>query len=142
MEAHVSQSLKDVHQRILIADPDAALRERLTQHLRAHGFDVVTAATGESAFHLLRDWLLPVGWLYTRANLPGLIDGWILADEYHDRYPDRAAVIAASRERVSAQGHVVLDEPSPIAALKAIRAVASSRKPVMFAGADPQRLAA
>ena len=50
MEAHVSQSLKDVHQRILIADPDAALRERLTQHLRAHGFDVVTAAAGESAF--------------------------------------------------------------------------------------------
>jgi CheY-like chemotaxis protein len=142
MEPHVSRSLEENHKRILIADPDAAFRERLTQHLRAHGFEVVTAVTGESAFHLLRDWHHPVGWLYTRADLPGLIDGWILADEYHDRYPDRAAVIAASRDRVSAQGHVVLDAPVPVAALEAIRAVASSRKPVVSAGADSQQLAA
>jgi DNA-binding NarL/FixJ family response regulator len=142
MEAHVSRSPEGNHKRILIADPDAAFRERLAQYLRAHGFEVLTAATGESAFHLLRDWYHPVGWLYTRADLPGLIDGWILADEYHDRYPDRAAVIAASREDISAKGHVVLDEPSPVAALEAIRAVASTQKPVMSAGADRQSLAA
>jgi CheY-like chemotaxis protein len=142
MEAHVSRLLKENHQRILIADPDAAFRERLTQHLRVHGFEVVSAATGESAFHILRDWHHPVGWLYTRANLQGLIDGWILADEYHDRYPYRTAVIAASRERVSAQGNVVLDEPSSVAALEAIRAATSSQKPVMSARADPQSLAA
>jgi len=142
MEAHVSQSLEENHKRILIADPDPAFRDHLTRHLRAHGFEVLTAATGERAFHILRDWHRSVGWLYTRANLPGLIDGWILADEYRDRHPDRAAVIAASREQVSAQGHVVLDEPSAVAALDAICAVASSQTPVMSAGADSQSLAA
>jgi DNA-binding response OmpR family regulator len=130
------------HERILIVDTDTAFCESLTRHLRAIGFEVVTAATGQSAFSLLRDWHRPIGWLYTRADLPGLIDGWILADEYHDRYPDRAAVIAASRGRVSVQGHVVLDEPSLAAALDAIHSVATTEKPATSADADPQSLAA
>ncbi len=130
------------HERILIVDTDTAFCESLTRHLRAIGFEVVTAATGQSAFSLLRDWHRPIGWLYTRADLPDLIDGWILADEYHDRYPDRAAVIAASRGRVSVQGHVVLDEPSLAAALDAIHSVATTEKPATSADADPQSLAA
>ena len=133
------------HERILIVDTDTAFCESLTRHLRAIGFEVVTAATGQSAFSLVRDWHRPIGWLYTRADLPGLIDGWILADEYHDRYPDRAAVIAASRGRVSVQGHVVLSEPSLTAALDALLAVASAK--AVEAGpattnTDPQRPAA
>jgi DNA-binding NarL/FixJ family response regulator len=126
-------------------DTNPAFRESLAQHLRASGLAVVTAATGEGAFHLLRDWNHPVDWLYTRADLPGLIDGWILADEYHDSHPHRAVVIAASVERVSAQGHVVLKEPSLAAALDAIRSVATGQKPAMAAAAtdtDPGRLAA
>jgi DNA-binding response OmpR family regulator len=126
-------------------DTDTAFRESLTRHLRAIGFEVVTAAAGESAFSLLRDWQRPIGWLYTRADLPGLIDGWILADEFREGRPDRAAVIAASRERVSVQGHVVLSEPSLTAALDALLAVASAK--AVEAGpattnTDPQRLAA
>ena len=145
MEAHVSRSLEGNHRRILIADTNAAFRESLAQHLRASGFEVVTAATGESAFHLLRDWQHPIGWLYTQADLPGLIDGWILADEYRDGHPDRAAVIATSRELVSAQGHVILSEPSLAAALDALLAIASAK--AVEAGpattnTDPQRLAA
>ena len=141
----MSRSPRGSHERILIVDTDTAFRESLTRHLRASGFEVVTAATGESAFSLLRDWHRPIGWLYTRADLPGLIDGWILADEYRDGHPHRAAVIAASRERVSAQGHVVLGEPSLAAALDALLAIASAK--VVEAGpattnTDPHRLAA
>ena len=126
-------------------DTNREFRESLPQHLRASGFEVVTAATGESAFSLLRNWRRPIGWLYTRADLSGLIDGWILADEYRDGHPHRAAVIAASRERVSAQGHVVLGEPSLAAALDALLAIASAK--AVEAGpattnTDPQRLAA
>jgi CheY-like chemotaxis protein len=142
MEDHVSRSLEGTHERILIVDTNPAFRDGLAEQLRSSGFEVVAAATGEQAFYLLRDWHHPIGWLYTRANLPGLIDGWILADEYHDRYPDRTAVIAASRGRVSAQGHVVLDEPSLAAALDAIHSVATTEKPATSADADPQSLAA
>ena len=145
MESHVSRSPEGTHERILIVDTNPAFRESLAQHLRASGFAVVTAATGESAFHLLRDWKHLIDWLYTRADLPGLLDGWILADEFHDSRPDQAVVIAASVERVSIQGHVVLKEPSLAAVLDAIRAVATTQKPAMAdaaTDADPERLAA
>jgi ActR/RegA family two-component response regulator len=141
----MSRSPRGSHERILIVDTDTAFRESLVRHLRTSGFEVVTAATGESAFSLLRDWHSPIGWLYTRADLTSLIDGWILADEYHDSHPQRAAVIAASRERVSAQGHVVLSQPSLAAALDALLAVASAKvveaRPATT-NTDPQRFAA
>lgn len=141
----MSRSPQGPRERILIVDTNTAFRESLTRHLRASGFEVVTAATGESAFSLLRDWHHPIDWLYTRADLPGLIDGWILADEYRDGHPDRAAVIAASREHVSAQGHVVLSEPSLAAALDALQSVSSAKvvedRPATT-NTDPQRLAA
>ena len=82
----------------------------------------------------------PIDWLYTRADLPGLVDGWILADEYHDHRPDRAAVIAASAERLSGQGHVVLRKPSLAAALDAIRAMATMRKRAVSAAAAEANL--
>jgi hypothetical protein len=93
----------------------------------------------------LRDWQHPIDWLYTRADLPGLIDGWILADEYHDGHPNRAAVIATSSERISVQGHLVLSEPSLAAALDALQTVASANAVAPRPAAtnpDLQRLAA
>jgi hypothetical protein len=82
---------------------------------------VTTADTGEHAFLILRDWQHPIGWLYTRASLPILIDGWILADEYHDTYPIRPVVIAASEDRSSAGGDIILSQPSPAAVLETIQ---------------------
>ncbi|QRM27594.1 hypothetical protein [Microvirga sp. VF16] len=52
---------------------------------------ILTADTGESAFYFLRDWDHLVDWLYTRANLLGPMDGWVLADEYHDS-PQTSAI--------------------------------------------------
>ena len=141
----MSRSPQGSHERILLVDTDAAFRESLAWHLRTSGLEVETAATGESAFSRLRDWHRPIGWLYTRADLPGLIDGWILADEYRDGHPQRAAVIAASRERVSAQSYVVLSEPSLTAALDALLTVASAKAVEAhpaITNTDPQRLVA
>jgi CheY-like chemotaxis protein len=104
-------------ERILLVDPNPLFLDRLAQGLRAMNFDVVATGSGEQAFHVLRDWHHPVDWLFSRASLPGLIDGWILADEYHDSHPARAAVIGAPQARVSAQGHIVLKDPAPAAVL-------------------------
>ena len=145
MEHHMSPSHEGMPERILIAETNKGFRESLAKRLRSSGFEVVTSMSGESAFYLLRDRMRPIDWLYSRADLPGLMDGWILADEYHDSYPDRAAVIAAAGERISVQGHVVLKEPSLAAALDAIRAVATMEKPAMpadAAEAAPKSLAA
>jgi CheY-like chemotaxis protein len=110
-------------ERILIVDTNPLFLERLALDLRARNFDVVTAGSGVQAFHVLRDWDHPVDWLFSRATLPGLIDGWILADEYHDSHPSRSAVIASPQAKVSAQGHIVLQDPSPTAVLDSMRCI-------------------
>lgn len=107
--------------RILIADNNPIFRETLAQRLQAAGYEVTTADTGEHAFLTLRDWQHPIEWLYTRADLPVLIDGCILADEYHDTYPGRPAVIAADETRSSGQRDIILAQPSPASVLETIR---------------------
>ena len=113
-------------QRILIADNNPDVREKLARCLRARGHDVIAAATGERAFLALRDWSRPIAWLYTRAALPGLIDGWILADEYHETHRNRTVVISGSVARISPRGDVVLNQPVPPAAFEAILGALSS----------------
>jgi CheY-like chemotaxis protein len=110
-------------ERILLVDTNPLFLERLAQELRARHFDVVATGSGERAFHVLRDWTHPVDWLFSRASLPGLIDGWILADEYHDGHPTRAAVIGAAQARTSIQGHIVLKDPSPAAVLDTMQGI-------------------
>jgi|tagenome__1003787_1003787.scaffolds.fasta_scaffold20927073_5 CheY-like chemotaxis protein len=108
-------------ERILIVDDNAIFRETLAERLRASGHEVLVAETGERAFLVLRDRSCPVGWLYTRAALPGLIDGWILADEYHDAHADRAVILSAACSRYSPRGDSILPHPTLTAALEAIR---------------------
>jgi CheY-like chemotaxis protein len=114
--------------RILVVDHNSIFRESLAQRLRAAGHDVATSGTGEHAFLMLRDWQHPIDWLYTCASLPILIDGWILADEYHDAHPTRPAVIAAPEARPLHQGDIVLAQASPTVVLKIIcRLIEQSR---------------
>jgi DNA-binding NtrC family response regulator len=113
-------------QRILIADDNPDFREKLAHCLRAQGHNVITAETGERAFMVLRDWGHPIDWLYTRASLPGLIDGWILADEYHEMHQNRAVIISTSEARVSSRGDIVLKQPILPTAFEAIIDAVSS----------------
>jgi len=118
----------DVQERVLLVDDNPIFCNVLAESLRAANFEVITAATGERAFMVLRDWGHPVDWLYSRAVLPGLIDGWILADEYHDTYPDRAVVISAPEAKTSSRQDIVLKQPTPAAVLEALRRLVDSRR--------------
>ncbi|QRM33581.1 hypothetical protein [Microvirga sp. VF16] len=132
-------------ERILIVETDADFQSSLALLLHEAGFDVMTATTGEQAFRLLRDWRRPIDWLYTRAILPGLIDGWILADQHRDNHPDRPTIIGAREVGYSAQGDIVLKEPTAATVLDAARHITVSahpQAPVEPVSADPQSLAA
>ena len=107
-------------QRILIADDNPIMRETLAQWLRTQAHEVVTADTGERAFLVLRDWSHPIGWLYTRAVLPGLVDGWILADEYHDMHGNRPVILAGAEQLISSRGDRVLKQTTAVAVFDAI----------------------
>jgi len=108
-------------ERILVVDDNHIFREALAQRLREAGYRVTTAETGVEAFFALRDWSRPVDWLYTRASLPSLIDGWILADEYHEHRKNRAVIIAASESRMSRHGDIILKQPSVTTVLDTLR---------------------
>jgi hypothetical protein len=72
---------------------------------------------------LLREWPRCIAWLYTKIDLPGLVDGWILADEYHQSHPCRAVLYAdgLSVERRPKPDAIFLREPvAPSAILSAL----------------------
>ncbi|PVE20674.1 hypothetical protein DC522_30915 [Microvirga sp. KLBC 81] len=106
---------------VLIVDSNLEFRERLAQQFRSASYKVFTAGTGEEAFFILRRRSHEIGWLYSRAVLAGLIDGWILADEYRETHPDRPAVIAAHDARFTARGDIVLRESTVDLASKTMR---------------------
>ena len=119
-------------QRILIADDNPIMRETLAQCLRTQAYEVITADTGERAFLALRDWSHPIGWLYTRAVLPGLVDGWILADEYHDMHGNRPVILAGAEQRISSRGDLVLKQPTVVAVVNAIHQVLVAMEKATF----------
>jgi hypothetical protein len=119
---------------ILIVDSNLGFCERLAPECRVANYTVLTAHTGERAFLILRHRQHRIGWLYCRAALPGLIDGWILADQYHDAYPSRPVIIAGHTTRFSARGDIVLNEPTVTVVSEIIRHV--------IEGAQPARAAA
>jgi DNA-binding response OmpR family regulator len=127
-------------QRILIVDDNPDFRKRLAHCLRGQGHEVITAETGERAFVVLRDREHPIDWLYTRASLPGLIDGWILADEYHETHGNRAVVISSSEARGSSRGNIILTQPMPPTAFKAIVGAVSSASQRQLQKCTLQRL--
>jgi hypothetical protein len=81
----VENTMSTVQQQLLIADDNPIVGETFAQWLRGEGHDVIAAETGTRAFLVLRDFSQAINRLYARAALPGLIDGWILADAYQDR---------------------------------------------------------
>jgi hypothetical protein len=100
-----------------LVDDNHLFREALAQQLRTAGYHVLTEDTGERAFVAVRNWERPIGWLYTRAALPHLVDGWILADAYHDVHAHRPAVISAAETRLS-ERDIILKQPTPAAVMK------------------------
>jgi CheY-like chemotaxis protein len=126
--------------RILIVDDNPVLREHLASLLRVRGDEVVTVSTGEQAFIRLRDWSKPIGFLCTKAALPGLVDGWILADEYHDAHPHRSVVIFAADERRSGRD-LILTNPTPSGIMDAIAQAIRSKDAASAVAGDVREAA-
>lgn len=80
--------------RVLIVQNEAISRELLAHLLRMSGYEPMTADTGESAFTAIRKWRGRIDCLFSVVRLPGLIDGWILGDEFRRWNPDRPVLLA------------------------------------------------
>jgi CheY-like chemotaxis protein len=80
---------------VLIVEQDAVTRELLQHKMHLGGFASVAVRTGEQALLLLREHRGAIDWLVTSRTLPGLVDGRILADEFHSYHPMRAVLLGA-----------------------------------------------
>ena len=88
-------AIPQVSMRVLIVQDEAIFRELLAHLLRMSGYEPMTADTGESAFTIIRKWRGRIDCLFSAVRLPGLIDGWILEDEFRRWNPDRPVLLAA-----------------------------------------------
>jgi CheY-like chemotaxis protein len=81
--------------RVLVVQGNPITRELLVHLLRIGGYDVLSAGTGERAFVTMREWRGRIDCLFTEITLPGLVDGWIVADEFRQSNPLRPVICAS-----------------------------------------------
>ena len=112
---------------VLVVEDDALVRELLTQLLCAGGFDVIAVPAGDRALLILCQLGEEIDWLVSKVGLPGLVCGWILADEYHEHHPDRPALLLSEldpAEKPSAQA-VFIPPVAPMRVLEVLQALKS-----------------
>jgi len=111
---------------VLVVEDEAIPRELLTQLLRTAGFEVMAAATGERALLSLCQGGEAIDWLVSKLSLPGLVCGWILADEYREHHPDRPVLLispTSTPATLSSERVVLVPPAAPLRILEALQAL-------------------
>jgi CheY-like chemotaxis protein len=84
--------------RVLVVDEDPVSRQLSAQFLRMAGFEPTLASTGAEALVTLRARPARTDWLVAPVELCGLIDGYILADEFHAAHPGRPVLLTGGEQ--------------------------------------------
>ena len=85
-------SPEDAPTTILVVEDEAVVRDLLVAELQDVGYRVVPVEAGEEALAILRERTHEIDWLFTDIRLPGVIDGWRVADEFRLNHPFRPVV--------------------------------------------------
>lgn len=111
---------------VLVVEDDAITRELLAQLLLTGGFDVITAPTGERALLALCQHRDEIDWLVSEVRLPGLVCGWMLADEYRQHHLDHPAVLIPPNfdpTKMSSEKVVFVPPGAPMRVLEVLQAL-------------------
>jgi len=126
---------------VLVVEPDAITRDLLQIALERAGFGTISAQTGEHALLVLREQRAAVDWLVTRQTLPGLVDGPVLADEFHVHHPSRPVLTDAGAAGVRQGTLRTMNLSSPDEIVGEVRALSTSVSAPQCSG-EKQALAA
>jgi len=83
---------------VLIVDDDPLSCGLLHNLLRTGGYHVEATSSPEAGLLELCRQRYRIAWLVTKIRFPGLVDGWILADEFHRHHASRPVVILTGDE--------------------------------------------
>jgi CheY-like chemotaxis protein len=89
--------------RVLIVEDEPIAREILGDLLKMAGYDVLSARTGEQALLTLVQERGRIDCLFTAVELPGLVDGWMLADEFRVADAAKPVVFATRSDAAEAR---------------------------------------
>jgi len=81
---------------ILVVEDEAIVRDLLVAELQDIGYNVIAVESGEQALAILQGRHEGIDWLFTDIRLPGVIDGWRVADEFRLTHPFRPVVFATA----------------------------------------------
>jgi len=82
---------------ILIVEDEALVRLSAVDMLEDAGFRMIEAGSGDEALELLTA-DSDVQLLFTDVNMPGIIDGLVLARQVHDRWPQIGIMVASAKK--------------------------------------------
>ena len=83
-------------QTVLIVEDSYLLLEIVASLCETQGVRVAEASTGEAALTILRAQGAAIDWLFTDINLPGLIDGWSVAQAFRAIHPHGPVVYTST----------------------------------------------
>jgi CheY-like chemotaxis protein len=114
---------------ILFVEDDPLIREFVVEALHDEGFHVIAASNGEEALDWCKQRIADV--LVTDIQLPGRIDGWLIAERCREHDPDLPVIYATGFSPVAARpvpGSLSLQKPyHPEAIVRAVRQAAEGR---------------
>ena len=91
---------------ILVVEDETPVRDLIVAELQDVGYNVVALDAGEPALAILQDRKQDIDWLFTDIRLPGVIDGWRVADEFRLTHPFRPVVYATAYSAEQAKHHL------------------------------------
>jgi CheY-like chemotaxis protein len=103
----------------LIVEDEWLLRMQMVDELHYAGWKTLEAATGEEALRQIEAGD-NVDFLVTDIRLPGLVDGWRVAEAFRVRYPGRPVIYVSANPVVQArqvEGSAFLSKPCDIETL-------------------------
>src|ERR1700748_1993382 len=98
--AEVAES-NEPKQLVLVVEDEALIRMNSVDMIRNLGFEVIEAIDADEAVSLLES-ITGIEVVFTDIQMPGSMDGLLLAAVVKDRWPPVALLIASGRERPSA----------------------------------------
>jgi len=115
---------------VLIVDDDPIACGLLHNLLRTGGYYVEATTSPETALLELCRQRSRIAWLVTKTRLPGLLDGWILADEFHRHHASRPVVLLSGDDDAGdgpSIDAVSVQNGSPMRVLEVLKALSETQ---------------